>query len=40
VLIDMLFLYFISPPFLCVFGDDCVILYMGAEEARGDATDV
>jgi len=29
-----------NSPFLCVFGDDRVILYTGADDATGDAADV
>jgi len=33
------FIYFTSSPFLCVFGDDRVILYTWADDATSDAAD-
>jgi len=39
MLIYMIFPYFMSSPFLYVFGDDCVILYTRANDATGDADD-
>jgi len=40
MLIDMLFsLFYISSPFLCVFGYDSVILYTGAHDATCDVVD-